>query len=196
VTVGSIVAGNNGDDVRGPVTTDGGHNLIGDESGMSGIADGVNGNIVGVDPLLDPDGLQDNGGPTMTIALLAGSPAIDAISVEDCVVDTDQRGLERPQGAGCDIGAFEVEQSPEQPTISDLRDDVSNMDFHRGIERSLLAQLGAAGSSVDRGNTSSACGQLGAFINSVEAQRGKHIDAEQADELIGAANQVRDDLGC
>jgi hypothetical protein len=36
----------------------------------------VNGNIVGVDPMLDPAGLQDNGGPTETIDLLPGSPAI------------------------------------------------------------------------------------------------------------------------
>ncbi|MCH8853382.1 MAG: right-handed parallel beta-helix repeat-containing protein, partial [Planctomycetes bacterium] len=61
------------------------------------------------DPMLGP--LQDNGGPTMTHALLEGSPAIDAIPVGDCVVDTDQRGIPRPQGDGCDIGSYEVEES-------------------------------------------------------------------------------------
>ena len=50
--------------------------------------------------------LADNGGPTRTRALLAGSPAIDAASATDCPA-TDQRGVARPQGAGCDMGSFE-----------------------------------------------------------------------------------------
>ncbi len=56
------------------------------------------------DPELGP--LADNGGPTRTRALLAGSPAIDAGSAEGCP-KADQRGTARPQGAACDIGAFE-----------------------------------------------------------------------------------------
>ncbi|MBW2457056.1 MAG: hypothetical protein JRI68_21250 [Deltaproteobacteria bacterium] len=54
------------------------------------------------DPLLDE--LADNGGPTMTMALLAGSPAVDA--GQGCA-DTDQRGL--PRADPCDLGAFEVQ---------------------------------------------------------------------------------------
>lgn len=62
------------------------------------------------DPLLGP--LQDNGGPTHTVALMEGSPAIDAGSDSDCPV-TDQRGVGRPQDgdgdgtAMCDLGAYE-----------------------------------------------------------------------------------------
>jgi predicted outer membrane repeat protein len=58
--------------------------------------------------------LADNGGPTQTIALLPGSVAIDAAL--DCtdyngnMIATDQRGVARPQGAACDVGAFELEQ--------------------------------------------------------------------------------------
>ncbi|MGW4537262.1 choice-of-anchor Q domain-containing protein [Streptomyces chartreusis] len=48
--------------------------------------------------------LVDNGGPTDTVALLPGSPALDA--ADDCPA-TDQRGVARPQGAACDIGAYE-----------------------------------------------------------------------------------------
>lgn len=59
------------------------------------------------DPKLDPV-LLDNGGPTRTHALLAGSPAIDAIPKANCATEADQRGVPRPQGAGCDIGALEV----------------------------------------------------------------------------------------
>ena len=54
--------------------------------------------------------LKDNGGPTPTHALQGGSPAIDAIPTNACEVDTDQRGVSRPQGEACDIGAFELEQ--------------------------------------------------------------------------------------
>jgi REP element-mobilizing transposase RayT len=56
------------------------------------------------DPLLDP--LTDNGGATPTMALGAGSPAIDAGSDANCPA-TDQRGLTRPEGSHCDIGAYE-----------------------------------------------------------------------------------------
>jgi hypothetical protein len=59
------------------------------------------------------DSLADNGGGTSTHALMAGSLAIDQIpvGVSGCGtnVATDQRGVGRPQGTACDIGAFEVE---------------------------------------------------------------------------------------
>ncbi|MBA4373853.1 MAG: hypothetical protein C0402_13460 [Thermodesulfovibrio sp.] len=70
------------------------------EGGYSGA-----GNI-DADPLLDPSGLQDNSGPTMTVALMPESPAINAGSAASCPSE-DQRGFTRPQGAGCDIGAYE-----------------------------------------------------------------------------------------
>lgn len=68
--------------------------------------------LVGLDPMLGP--LQNNGGPTETHALLAGSPAIDA---GNSTLMTDQRGFPRPVdfpianapgGNGSDIGAFEA----------------------------------------------------------------------------------------
>jgi len=55
-------------------------------------------------PLIGP--LASNNGPTRTHALLPGSPAIDAAYNLICP-PTDQRGIARPYGAGCDIGAFE-----------------------------------------------------------------------------------------
>ncbi len=62
--------------------------------------------IVGKGAKLGP--LGNHGGPTETISLLAGSPAINAIPSAQCAVDRDQRGVKRPQGNRCDIGAFEV----------------------------------------------------------------------------------------
>ena len=50
--------------------------------------------------------LANNGGTTFTHALLAGSPAIDT---GVCVNATDQRGIIRPQGVACDIGAYEAD---------------------------------------------------------------------------------------
>lgn len=50
--------------------------------------------------------LANNGGPTQTMALLYPSPAINAGDSATCET-TDQRGVSRPQGSGCDIGAFE-----------------------------------------------------------------------------------------
>lgn len=65
------------------------------------------GDINNTDPLLEP--LADNGGPTMTHALPEESPAVDA-AVDNCPLpETDQRGIERPQGDACDIGAFEYQ---------------------------------------------------------------------------------------
>lgn len=63
------------------------------------------GDLVNTDPLLGP--LQDNGGATWTHALLADSPAIDAGNNVSCPL-TDQRGIGRPQGVSCDIGAYEL----------------------------------------------------------------------------------------
>lgn len=60
--------------------------------------------IIFEDPLLDP--LADNGGPNQTMALQAGSPAIDTGNNAACPA-ADQRGIARPQGSGCDIGAYE-----------------------------------------------------------------------------------------
>ena len=81
-----------------------GHNLASDAS----CAFGGTGDLNSTNLLLDP--LANNGGSTMTHALLPGSPAIDAVPLASCTVSTDQRGESRPQGAACDIGAFELVQ--------------------------------------------------------------------------------------
>jgi hypothetical protein len=61
-----------------------------------------------LDPALDPTGLQNNGGPTQTIALQAGSPAIGAVTEDIFCPDTDQRGWLRPPGiTSCDSGAYQ-----------------------------------------------------------------------------------------
>ena len=99
--VGTILADDEGAACAGSTLTSEGHNLSSDDScGLDAAQD----DLIGVDPLLGP--LADNGGLTLTVALDPDSPARDAGGV-DCE-DTDQRGVERPQGAACDIGAFEL----------------------------------------------------------------------------------------
>jgi hypothetical protein len=110
-TINNTIIANNmaafgGDDVSGSFNS-GGYNLIGDGTDATGF--GAVGDQVGtlgspIDPLLDPLGLQNNGGPTLTIALCSDSPALDAGNTAQT---TDQRGIARPQGSADDIGAFE-----------------------------------------------------------------------------------------
>lgn len=104
----TIISGNTGGNEYNPVscteTAGGGsNNLQFPAEQVSGQTDTpcVAG-IAFADPLLAP--LADNGGPTLTMELLAGSPAIGAGA--DCP-ETDQRGISRD--ASCDIGAFQTE---------------------------------------------------------------------------------------
>jgi predicted outer membrane repeat protein len=97
----TIIANNQGSDCFGAITSQG-YNLASD--GTCNLTASTD--LPTTEPMLGP--LQDNGGPTFTQALLPGSPAIDAGG--DCPPPpTDQRGVSRPQGTACDIGAFEVE---------------------------------------------------------------------------------------
>ena len=98
----TIIALNlSGGDCSGDPLASLGHNL--DSDGDCNLTDPAD--LSQTDPLLGP--LQDNGGPTFTNALLPGSPAIGAGDDASCP-DTDQRGVARPQGTACDIGALEV----------------------------------------------------------------------------------------
>ena len=79
--------------------------------------------------LLNLQPLADNGGPTQTVALGAGSAAYDAADLGVClaspVFGVDQRVQVRPQGAGCDSGAYESNGTPAPPaiTIDTVADD-------------------------------------------------------------------------
>jgi hypothetical protein len=98
--VNTILAGNSGNA--------GSPNFYGPFSGS--------GNLTTGDPRLAP--LANNGGPTKTMALLPGSPALDGGTVLAPVLDLDQRGFPRnrdgalPTGALPDIGAYEAQSAP------------------------------------------------------------------------------------
>jgi hypothetical protein len=84
---------------------DGGYNLSSDNSRPL-TATGSRNNL---DPDLGP--LADNGGFIQTMALLPGSPAADAADPNDCP-PTDARGVARPFNFRCDIGAYEMQNTP------------------------------------------------------------------------------------
>jgi CSLREA domain-containing protein len=71
---------------------------------------------------LNFDALSNNGGLTQTIALLNGSHAIDAgddaICLTSPVNNLDQRGITRPQGSHCDVGAYEYDSTPTVTSIT------------------------------------------------------------------------------
>ncbi len=108
----------------------GDNNLI-DASSNGGLTNGVNGNIVDVNPLLGP--LGDYGGTTQTVALLPGSPAINAGSSTLAVdgsndpLATDQRGtgFARTLNGMVDIGAFEDQISGTTPGSQNTTQGVS-----------------------------------------------------------------------
>ena len=110
----SIVAGNeNNLDLGGDSFNSGGNNLIGNGDGFEAYFNSSQGDLVGTtDNPLDPKlgELQPNGGLTETIALLDGSPAIDAGNNNNNLA-TDQRGagFDRTVGNSTDIGAYEVQ---------------------------------------------------------------------------------------
>lgn len=107
----SIVSGGGGtsgfENCFGSGVQSAGHNIDSlDQCNFNAAGDKVNTN-----PLLAA--LAENGGPTETLALAAGSPAIDA--GDAACPATDQRGVARPQGSACDIGAFELVPTPPPP---------------------------------------------------------------------------------
>ena len=117
VVQNSIVAGNvaaSQREISGTLTS-GDYNLIQNPDGLP--VPGSH-NVLGLDPLLGP--LQNNGGPTPTMALASTSPALNAAGEGSPLID--QRGASRFDGKGLDIGAFEAPPPPnhapivEQPT--------------------------------------------------------------------------------
>jgi hypothetical protein len=106
-------ASNSGPDVSGDFSSLG-YNIIGIGNGGTGfvaVGDQAGTAASPIDPKLGP--LQNNGGPTFTRALLAGSPALN-VGDPSLAGTADQRGVLRPQGGGVDIGAFEN----RPPTVS------------------------------------------------------------------------------
>jgi hypothetical protein len=120
---GSVVAQASGGGANCVVTspTSNGFNFTDDASAGVSCHFGAATDRVGTSNAPKLDAL--NGGPTQTRLPQSGSPLIDAIPLASCQADgasgisTDQRGVSRPQGNGCDIGAVEVSVAAPAPIV-------------------------------------------------------------------------------
>ncbi len=121
--INSVLSGSSGVDCVDPSGTleQNENNLIGDGSCAAGAA-----NLLTGDPMLGP--LADNGGPTLTHAVLSGSPLVDAGNNAACG-DVDQTGMPRPidgnsdSNPACDIGSVEfVDQFPPIANLTNAPD--------------------------------------------------------------------------
>ncbi|CAK8714389.1 hypothetical protein KKHLCK_03450 [Candidatus Electrothrix laxa] len=144
----SIVSGNtasSGNEIDGAVVIGDNFNLLGHSgetndqafndftpgsSDVNATSDGIDGILIPTEltGILDTN-LADNGGPTMTHALVPGSPAIDLDVNCSTGLTEDQRGEDRPDGDGCDAGSFEFSNSLPVAYISDFETSVSTGDI-------------------------------------------------------------------
>ena len=128
----SIIAGNSAPtnpDVAGDFISNG-FNLI----GVLGDSAGFEEDIIEPDitNILDSV-LKNNGGSTQTHNLVPDSVAIDATGSDCPPPATDQRGVQRPQGTACDIGAVEFQQT-DAPDAPDVPIDVSMCEIRTEYE--------------------------------------------------------------
>ncbi len=111
----SIVGNNTGNNCAGPGTLNASGVNFATDNTCTGFTQ-----VTSAQLNLQP--LANNGGPTQTHALGAGSSAIDAVTdcrdLDNNTVTTDQRGVTRPQGTRCDAGAFETGTAVSQHTLT------------------------------------------------------------------------------
>ncbi|MEO0853318.1 MAG: choice-of-anchor Q domain-containing protein, partial [Cyanobacteria bacterium J06648_11] len=183
VNLGSTIVANNtagfsNDDLRNQLGT-----INASDSLIRSDASEINGTnvntLTNVDPLFEPVGLQDNGGPTQTLALQTTSPAIDQGS-NPLTLNVDQRGADRTVGGGTDIGAFEVVNF--SAIVVDTLEDTIDGDFTAG-DRSLREALGfiAAGGTITFDAS---------LLNQTITLSGSELDIAKALTIDGSTNNI------
>ncbi len=173
---------------------DGGYNLVTDSSGTFTNA----GSILNIDPILGP--LTDNGGPTATMELLPGSPAVNAGGDLVCP-PLDQRGLARPQYGRCDIGAFEQATILSPLAVTGMASNVTDWGatLYGSVHPNVASPVTAFfqwGTTTDYGNTSQVQ-QLAGGIDEVVVQYELEnlIPDQDYHFRIVAVNQVGETYG-
>ncbi len=94
---------------------------------------------------------------------------------------------------------FQVTIRGSTDQLSNLINEVQSINAKQGVINSLAAKLQAVLRAVNAGNADNradACNKIDAFINEVQAQSGKAITVDQANNLIADANQIKAVLGC
>lgn len=178
----TIVAGNlkgsgagTPNDVDGdqPLHANSKSNLIGDAATAGGLAHGVNGNLVGVDPQLMP--LADNGGPTQTHAIALTSPALNSGANAEALegdgvtpLAFDQRGTgyTRIVSGVVDIGAYENQTVVSTAVYADLVKADSPTVYYRLDETSGSTAVDSSGNMIDAAHVSTpTLGLAGAIVS-------------------------------
>ena len=154
--------------------------------------------------------LLDNGGPTLTRALLSGSPAIDKATKTLCTAN-DQRNIKRPQPAtgNCDIGAYErltaipssvasIVQFFDAQVASGGIVGVDNLTVQK--RNAVRNQLLAAGHYRSLNLNTQACSQLGRTRNRIDPDAtpdfNDYVTGSSGDELITQINTLRTNWAC
>ena len=170
-----------------------GYNMSSDAGGgvLTTAGDQINANLK-----LGP--LQDNGGPTLTHALLPDSPAINAGNPAFTPPPNyDQRGPGFPRvlGSRIDIGSFEARPSVTNQ-LSDLIALIQSLPIQSAIKNELIGKVQQVLNVLTDKKKFNACFALDVFIFSVRAQSHTKLTSDQANRLLDAANQIRTDLSC
>jgi len=155
---------------------------------------------------LSTAGLANNGGLTQTVAILITSPALNAVPVSpmDCTdtngtaVTTDQRGVHRPEGPACDIGAFEYFQTRlanEAVATMLLIGQVQSLPVPKPTQLVLAVPLQAALDFINAGVVKPASDLITGFIDLVHVAQGARVlTAQQAAPLVTSAQQIIQEL--
>jgi hypothetical protein len=195
---GTLLANNTGGNCFPVDTTSLGYNLS-DDTTCDTIftATGDRNNVAAG---LDSGGLLPHGGPTATVALLATSPAVNAIPTAACTdrngtpISRDQRGVTRPQGSACDIGAFELFASrflPQAVAVYRIVDAVAALNLPGTVQQQLTDPLQATILALNAGRTKTASNTLTAFINQANSRvKDGSLTQAQATPLTVAAQAV------
>ncbi len=125
-----------------------GGNIAGSYFGQTSLNHPTDQEIPSIGNLVGP--LQYNGGTTLTMALLPGSPAIDA-GVVVAGMTVDQRGIARPQGTTFDVGAYEYEPHTPDPGTNNQGNDPSsnNSKSNTDLNANNRGKLANTGSGIN-----------------------------------------------
>lgn len=128
-----------------------------------------------------------------------GTVAVDCVPASGSVFPMGSTTVECDAADAAGNGAsasFEVYVKGAGEQISDLITVVEELEVNRGTKNSLLVKLRLSERFIERGHERPACGQLRAFINQVEAQSGRKLTEEQAEQLVASAERIRAVLDC
>jgi hypothetical protein len=133
-------------------------------------------------------------GVTFTITPFANTLAPSAYTATISFINTTNSQGNQTRNATLTVNAPTAEQQ-----IAALEALIESFNLSQGIDNSLDAKLNAALAALDAARKNSigtACNQIGAFINSTQAQSGNALTVDQANQLLSSATQIRVTLGC